>query len=72
VVDTILRKARYPLSADWKQHKVYAGTGRAGRYVLSKDPQAMVAYDGLPLELRMRALGLHENAIVCNKSQQTL
>jgi hypothetical protein len=73
VVDTILRRARYPLSADWKRHKAYTGTGRPGRYTLSKDPQAMVAYDGspggittdaysaLPLELRMRALGLHEN-----------
>jgi hypothetical protein len=69
----ILRKARYTLSADYKQHKVYVGTGRPGRYVLSKDPQAMAAYDGspggittphvdaLPTELRMRALGLHES-----------
>jgi hypothetical protein len=71
----ILRKARYTLSADVRQHKVYAGVGRPGRYVLSKDPH-LVAYDGrpggittphvdaysaLPIELRMRALGLHES-----------
>jgi putative DNA primase/helicase len=64
----ILREARYTLSADVKQHKEYVGTGRPGRYTLSKD--AMTAYDGapdgaltphvnaysaLPLELRMRA-----------------
>jgi hypothetical protein len=42
----ILRKARYTLSADWKQHKIYAGAGRRGRYTLSKD--AMTAYDGAP------------------------
>ena len=67
----ILRKVRYQLAADVKQHQVYAGTGRAGRFILSKDPKAMTAYDGspggitdahsaLPLELRMRALGLHD------------
>jgi hypothetical protein len=73
----ILRKARYMLSADVRQHKVYAGAGRPGRYTLSKDPQAMVAYDGrpggitvphvdaygdLPIELRLRALGLHDTS----------
>jgi hypothetical protein len=82
----ILRKVRYQLSADWKQHQLYAGTGAPARYTLSKDPQAMVAYDGspggittphvdahsvLPLELRLRALGLHENAIACNNPQET-
>jgi hypothetical protein len=56
--------------------KTYVGTGRPGRYARSKDPQAMTAYarqpggitrsyaeayGKLPIELRMRALGLHEN-----------
>ena len=73
----VLRKARYTLSADVKQHKEYVGTGRSGRFTLSKDPQAMTAYDGAPggaptphvdahsalsLELRTRALDLHEAA----------
>jgi hypothetical protein len=75
VVDTILRKARYPLSPDYKQHKAYTSTGRPGRYTLAKDYQSMPTYDGspggvtvphvdaysaLPLELRLRALGLHD------------
>jgi hypothetical protein len=78
----ILRKARYTLSPDWRQHKAYTGVGRPGCYVLSKDPQAMAAYAGhpggvttpyvdaysaLPLELRMRALRLHEAN--CNSPQ---
>jgi hypothetical protein len=33
----VLRKARYTLSADVKQHKEYVGAGRPGRFVLSKD-----------------------------------
>jgi putative DNA primase/helicase len=72
----ILHKVRYPLSPDWHQHKAYTGVGRPGRYSLSKDPGAMTAYAGqpggittpyvdaysaLPTELRMYALGLHEN-----------
>jgi hypothetical protein len=76
----ILRKARYTLSADVKQHKQYAGTGRPGRFTLSKEPQAMTAYDGspggittqyakLPIVLRMQALGLHETAGACSKQQ---
>jgi hypothetical protein len=44
----ILRRARYTLSADWKQHKAYTGVGRAGRYTLSTDPKAMEACDGSP------------------------
>jgi hypothetical protein len=44
----VLRRARYVLSADYKQHKIYTGTGRPGRYVFSKDPQAIAAYDGSP------------------------
>ena len=70
----ILRKARYVLAADVKQHQVHAGAGRAVRYILSKDPKAMAPYDGspggittphldyskLPTELRLRALGLHD------------
>jgi hypothetical protein len=66
-------RRRYTLSADVKQHKEYVGTTRLRRFTLSEDPQAMTAYDGspggitdahsaLPLELRMRALGLHEAA----------
>jgi hypothetical protein len=69
----ILRKARFTLSADVAQHEEYVGTGRPGRYVLSKDPKAMTAYDAspggivdahsaLPPELRLRALDLHEAA----------
>jgi hypothetical protein len=80
----ILRKPRYALSADYKQHKAYTGVGRPGRYTLSKDPQAMAAYDGspggittpyvdaygaLPLELRVYALGLHETDLVCGRVQ---
>jgi hypothetical protein len=77
VVDRLVRliRPRYRLSADVRQHPVYAGTGRAGRYTLSKDPKAMAPHDGspggittphldaysaLPRELRMRALGLHD------------
>jgi len=30
----VLRKARYTLSADVKQHKEYVGTGRSGRFNL--------------------------------------
>jgi hypothetical protein len=74
----ILRKARYTLSPDWRRQKAYTEVGRPRRYVLSKDPSAMAAYDGspgevttpdeaysgLPLELRMRALGLHGTGLV--------
>jgi hypothetical protein len=42
----VIRKARYTLSADVRQHKIYAGAGRPRRYTLSKD--AMTAYDGSP------------------------
>jgi hypothetical protein len=50
VVDRLVRliRPRYRLSADVKQHTVYAGASRPGRYILSKDPQAMVAHDGRP------------------------
>jgi hypothetical protein len=73
----ILRKARYVLAADVKQHKAYTGVGRAGRFTLSKDPKALAAHDGspggittphldayseLPIELRMLALGLHDTS----------
>jgi hypothetical protein len=50
VVDRLIRilRPRYTLSADYKQHPTYTGTGRPGRYTLSKDPRALVAYDGSP------------------------
>jgi hypothetical protein len=63
---------RYKLSQDYQQHPTYVGTGRPGRFALSKDAMTphdgspggittphVDAYSALPLELRMRALGPH-------------